>query len=94
MTRPILSKCDHCQNATTIDFKIEHHPEGLQETYFECDVCNHRYICFVTDQRVRDWQKEAKRLRETKKQVELLELQERINQRMVKLKQMVVDQYG
>lgn len=90
MTRPTLARCDHCKNATTVKFKMILHPDGLEETFFECDVCGHHYTCFVTDQQVRDWQKEARRLRETKKQAELLELQEKINNRMAILKRRIV----
>lgn len=93
MTRPVIAKCDHCGMMTTIKFKEKNHSGGTRETYFECVVCNHHYTCFVTDQKVRDMQSQAKRLRAVGKQKELQELQEKINQRMAKLKQTVVDEY-
>lgn len=87
MSRPILATCNHCENITTIEYKTKKHPKGLTETYFKCVVCNHHYTCFVTDQKVRDMQSRAKRLRAAGKQKELQELQEKINKRMAKLKQ-------
>lgn len=91
MTRPVIAKCDHCGMMTTINFKERKHPEEIKETYFECVVCNHHYTCFVTDKKVRQMQNKAKNLRAVAKfrnvTDELLALQEKINNRMARLKQ-------
>lgn len=88
MTRPILATCDYCHNITTVDFIEKEHDQGIKETYFECIHCQHHYICFVTDQKVRTMQQKAERLRAVKNQsVELFRLQKRINKQMDRLKQ-------
>ena len=93
MTRPILATCNHCENITTIEYKTKKHPKGLTETYFNCMVCNHHYTCFVTDKKVREMQKKAKNLRMVSKfrdvTNELQSLQEKINERMERLKKSV-----
>ena len=48
--------CDKCNYITDIDFKVQNHSKGIQETYFICEHCLERYTCFVTDARVRDMQ--------------------------------------
>jgi phage terminase large subunit GpA-like protein len=93
MTRPILATCNHCQNITTINYQTKKHKSGLIETYFKCMVCNHHYTCFVTDKKVREMQKKAKNLRMVSKfrdvTNELQSLQEKINERMERLKKSV-----
>lgn len=93
MTRPILATCNHCENITTIEYKTKKHPKGLTETYFKCVVCNHHYTCFVTDKKIKQMQMKAKNLRRVMQfkdvKDELQSLQEKINERMNRLKEQV-----
>lgn len=95
MTKPILARCNRCENITTIEYKTKKHPKGLTETYFKCVVCNHHYTCFVVDKKVKQMQMKAKNLRRVMQfkdvRDELQSLQEKINARMDKLKQELVN---
>jgi phage terminase large subunit GpA-like protein len=95
MTKPILARCNHCENITTIEYKTKKHPKGLTETYFKCVVCNHHYTCFVVDKKVKQMQTKAKNLRRVMQfkdvRKELQSLQEKINARMNELKQELVN---
>jgi phage terminase large subunit GpA-like protein len=95
MTKPILARCNHCENITTIEYKTKKNPKGLTETYFKCVVCNHHYTCFVVDKKVKQMQTKARNLRRVMQfkdvRNELQSLQEKINARMDKLKQELVN---
>lgn len=95
MTRQILATCNQCQNITTINYQTKKHKGGLTETYFKCVVCNHHYTCFVVDKKVKQMQTKAKNLRRVMQfkdvRDELQSLQEKINARMDKLKQELVN---
>jgi phage terminase large subunit GpA-like protein len=95
MTKPILARCNHCENITIIEYKTKKHSKGLTETYFNCVVCNHHYTCFVVDKKVKQLQTKAKNLRRVMQfkdvRDELQSLQEKINERMERLKQELVN---
>jgi hypothetical protein len=95
MEKPILVRCNHCENITIINYQTKKHKGGLIETYFKCVVCNHHYTCFVVDKKIKQMQMKAKNLRRVMQfkdvKDELQSLQEKINARMDKLKQELVN---
>ncbi len=93
MTKPLFVTCNHCGDITNVSFKEKHHKNGIKETYFKCNQCQYHYTSFVTDKTVRKMQRKTARLRSnisnksnTNASDELLELQKKINQRMSRLK--------
>jgi phage terminase large subunit GpA-like protein len=95
MDRPVLVRCNHCENITTVNYKEKKYKGGLTETYFKCVICNHHYTCFVVDKKVKQMQTKAKNLRRVMQfkdvRDELQSLQEKINARMNELKQELVN---
>lgn len=84
-------KCDHCSKFTKIEFKEKKHPNEIIETYFECEHCHHRYVCFVTDKKVRKMQRKKNGLKGNYNFQKRLDLQEEINERMDKLKHNLIE---
>lgn len=91
MPKLIQATCDNCHQITKVVFKKRYLPKSIQETYFNCQECNKKYTCFVTDNKVRDLQKKLAQLRALPPskypvEEEVLRSQEEVNQRMYKLK--------
>lgn len=85
------AKCDHCSKLTKIKFKEKKHPNEVKETYFKCEHCHHRYVCFVTDKKVLKMQRKKRNLKGHYNIQKRLDLQEEINQRMAKLKHNLIN---
>lgn len=86
MTQPLTAPCNHCNETTPITFKMRPHPNGIEETYFDCANCGHHYTCFVTDYKVRAQQRrKVKMLRDGRIDDSLI-VQKGINERMGVLK--------
>ena len=82
----IEATCDKCDKVFNVKFKEKKHPKKVIETYFRCTHCKHHYTCFVTDEKVRQMQKDIKTegspfIRSAK--------QREINSRMKKLKERI-----
>ncbi|WP_433581604.1 hypothetical protein [Paenibacillus amylolyticus] len=46
-----------CNEHFTIEqFEIEQMNDGVEQTYFECTHCNHRYVAYYTDPKIRKLQ--------------------------------------
>ncbi len=86
MTKPLTALCNHCEKITDIDFKMKHHPNRIEETYFKCEHCYYHYTSFVTDGRVRKLQRKKDSIKGLHNAAKRLELQEEINERMSLLK--------
>lgn len=78
----LQASCIHCDNVTDIHFTVKKHGQ-LDETYFTCDHCDAHTTCFVTDNTVRDMQKDMRVLTSAD---DRLSLQAEINERMAQLK--------
>lgn len=46
--------CDKCDKEFVIDIKEHDHCEGIIETYFDSNHCNHRYSTTYTNGIIRD----------------------------------------
>ena len=90
MNKPLTGVCDNCNCITNIQFKINHYPKGIQETYFDCERCGKHYTCFVTDDKVRMLQKKKERLKGDSYVTKRIWMQDEINKRMEKLKSELV----
>lgn len=88
----MIALCDKCGKITNIEYKVKKHKGTVRETYFKCDQCNHHFICFVTDNKVRKEQAALKKLRQSGKLMtgDLLARQNKINKRMEILKHNVM----
>lgn len=75
--------CDECGKEFNVKLKEKKHPKKVIETYFRCQHCKHKYICFVRDSEVIKMQQEIKK--EASPFVRL-GMQQKINDRMDKLK--------
>ncbi len=79
-----MAKCDNCSQVTKIKFKEVRHQQGIKETYFNCEHCKTRYICFLTDERVREMQQKLRSF--GGRHNGRMKLQQEINERMNLLK--------
>jgi len=86
MNEPLNATCDNCNNITPITFKTRPHPMGIEETYFDCEHCDHHYVCYVTDYKVRAMQRRKGKMIGDSRIDDRLAAQEDINQRMAALK--------
>ncbi|MCM3619173.1 hypothetical protein M3936_16410 [Sutcliffiella horikoshii] len=82
-------RCDICGRGTKINLQEKKHTGGKREVYFNCEHCSERYTSFVTDTRVRKWQKEMTGIKDP---VQRFNMQLKINQRMHLLKEEI--KYG
>lgn len=82
----LTALCDECDYITDIAFKMRPHPNTVEETYFNCEHCNHHYLCFVTDYKVRAKQRRKEKMLGDKHIDDRLKLQEEINESMEELK--------
>lgn len=48
--------CDDCKNEIDMDVKTKEHRDSIEEVYFDCPICNHRYVSYFTNQRIRKLQ--------------------------------------
>lgn len=89
MNKTLTALCDQCDKITDVVYKKAKHPKGIEETYFTCEHCEHRYTSFVTDAWVRKKQRALKAMprKGNKNLVKMLDdKQLEINNRMTKLK--------
>lgn len=86
MSKPLTATCDKCGDITNVNFLEVYKPGGIKVTSFNCQHCQHNYVCFVTDHDVRHMQKVKGGLNGEGKAEERLRLQEDINARMDVLK--------
>lgn len=87
MTQPLTALCTECDYMTDIRFKVRPHPNTVEETYFECEHCNHHFTCFVTDYDIRAMQRRKDKLLGYEHTNDRLAMQDAINERMAVLKQ-------
>ena len=78
----LQSSCIQCNNFMEVNFTVQKHGQ-LEETYFTCVHCGTHTTCFVTDNTVRDMQKDMRVLTSAD---DRLSLQAEINERMAQLK--------
>lgn len=81
------STCDECGKEINVKFREKKHPKKVIETYFKCQHCKHKYICFVRDPEVIKMQQEIKSIESPFIRVGM---QQKINARMNKLKGEIV----
>lgn len=90
MSRPVTALCNNCGKITDVNYKKKRHPKEVRETYFKCEFCNKKYICFVTDKRVRKMQRKRDSLKGDYNIDKRLQIQEEINERMARLKDSMI----
>lgn len=86
-------KCDQCDEMFEMNVKVKKIGTDIKESYFDCPHCNHYYICYRTDSKIRKKQKNVREKIEKVKWVkdtdQFHKLQEEINQEKEQIKQMM-----
>ncbi|MCR6111766.1 hypothetical protein HXA35_15565 [Bacillus sp. A301a_S52] len=76
-----IVRCDYCGHATNMNTVVRKYGEGKQEVYFTCEHCEEHYTCYVTDKRVRRWQRQIKQVKDPIRKLELkMKMKERMDQ--------------
>lgn len=80
-----------CNEGCNKQFEVKEFKErklkgGVREIYFKCTHCNKKYICFYTDREIRKLQTDLRNKRSNTKREEIEQLQQRIKEKMDKLK--------
>lgn len=57
-----LVSCDKCKEEFEAELKIKKLSDGIEENYFKCPECGHKYIAFVTDKKVRKEQQQIRQM--------------------------------
>ncbi len=88
-----IMKCDFCNKQFKMsDKKIKREwldeEKTIQETYFKCPKCNHKYIISITDEDIRETMKECLRIDN-----EVRNLSDSVT-KLVKLKDSMVSRAG
>ncbi|MGN7309905.1 hypothetical protein ACTHQ4_02295 [Alkalicoccobacillus gibsonii] len=84
-----------CYKTFHVKFMTDQHDEGIEETYFTCPHCQHRYTSFFTDPEVRRLQELIQFIQDKPKRSQadnqdVLSMQREINARMKILKETMV----
>jgi NAD-dependent SIR2 family protein deacetylase len=59
----VNAKCDKCKKIFTInELKTEAMGRGIEKVFFVCPHCEHEYVAFYTDNKIRLMQSELQRL--------------------------------
>ena len=86
MTQPVHATCVKCNEIFSVKYIEVYHSKGIKETFFNCTHCQRKYVCFVTDHEVRKMQKDKAKLIGIHNANKRLQMQDKINQRMARLK--------
>ncbi|MBM7598484.1 DNA-directed RNA polymerase subunit RPC12/RpoP [Virgibacillus halotolerans] len=75
--------CDECGKEFLIVPKVKQHGNGIEETYFNCGHCDHKYIAYVTDAGAR---KQRETVRKMYKRLEGLTSVDQSRSQLAKIK--------
>lgn len=58
----MIVNCDECKKDFEVDTKVKKVKEDIEKTYFICPICNHEYIAYYTNSKIRKKQEEISKI--------------------------------
>lgn len=58
----MIVNCDECKKDFEVDVKVKKIKDDIENTYFICPTCEHEYVAYYTNAKIRKKQEEISKL--------------------------------